>query len=83
MTDSPLIRRQRKEFVAFTLQVMCEREDCDRIMDGVSQAAANTDGSIQAEVIHGPHALTDSDWSEVNETVNLLVDMREGFGKSA
>ena len=82
MTNSSVNRRQRNEFVTFTLQVMCEREDCDRIMGDVSQAAANTDGSIQAEVIQGPHPLTNSDWSEIDEPVNFLADMREGFETS-
>lgn len=76
-TDSLAGRRQQDEFVTFTLQVVCERKDSDRILEKVSHRAANTGGCIHAEVISAPRPLTDGEWPEVDETVNFLADMRE------
>lgn len=75
-------RRERGEFVAYTFQVLCERADSEKVIQKAIKRAVNTDGCVIAEVLHGPRDLTDGEWCDVDETVNLIADFTAEFPQS-
>lgn len=77
MATPSLVRRNREEFVAFTIRVFCDKTQLNEVLREAVNSAANTEGCVCAEIVSQPRSLRDGEWAEVDEAVNMLADFAE------
>lgn len=77
MNEAMMSRRNKDEFVSFTIHVLCEKQFAAQTIGDAAQATANVDGCVQATIVRGPIPLTDYQWNEVDEEVNALISFQE------